>query len=406
MSSNDTTPMPNVQASHICKSCDRPAGFRCSGCSAKDAWYCSKACQKEDWTFHIFYCKPKDKIDTAYFLARSAYIDRMPEHPQTRTDYGFDDVVAPEDASNLLGLYQGLFKALDVTPQDVRKWRRQGTLVEEIKAAYSRLPPDNQGAYYPWFLRNLWVLDKSLSPPAEPWKDFIEKGNRYCGIPLSLSQDERTSYVQGLPKLKQECASFCTTMLSSQHPGPEFSLWIKFGFCACPNSYLEMQLGNTYHALLQKCAFDEFYRAYETSALMALIRSKCSEEIQRNFGYLDSLNAGREPVFPQLEDVLSGSPTEWKTVWELKRFVMGDNEGAAPSIQCDYGFGNCSTEAECQELMAVYRKFFSHQLGDPLDLHKACLKGKIFKYLQGRDGMKLKKKFKSLMKNPYPLSDI
>ncbi|OCH86211.1 hypothetical protein OBBRIDRAFT_250428 [Obba rivulosa] len=388
--SSGNTPATSPPKSHFCRSCDEPATFRCSACSTSDAWYCGKACQKLDWTRHIFDCKPKDEIDTAYYLARSVYGDRIPEHPRTRQDYGFERAFTVESGSNLLGLYQGLMHIHEVSPQDLRKWRRKGSLIEEIKAAFSTSPPDNRGKYYPWFLNNLWVLDKSLPIPAEMENDFLTPGFQYCGIDPSLPPDRRASIMSSWPRRKQECSTFCIPMASRLYPGPESDLWISFGFCVCSNSYTEMQLGNLYYALLKQCTFDEMYHAYDTSRLIALMDSKGLE--------------GARVEFTHLEGVLSGSPREWKTVWELKKFVMGDNTGIPTSVQVDYGFANCAEDAECQELMVVYRKLFTHELGDPMDLHQACIGGKIFEYV--KDRMKLKKKFKVLMKNPYPLPDL
>ena len=74
----------------------------CSGC--RKVYYCSTACQTTNWVFHIFDCKPRDKIKTVYYLARAVYDNLLPEHPQTCEDYGFNRAVTDEEKSKLLGL--------------------------------------------------------------------------------------------------------------------------------------------------------------------------------------------------------------------------------------------------------------------------------------------------------------
>ena len=50
-----------------------------------------------------------------------------------------------DDTSNLLRLYQGLITYQGVEPKTIHRWRVRGRLIEEIKAAYEKLPLDNRG---------------------------------------------------------------------------------------------------------------------------------------------------------------------------------------------------------------------------------------------------------------------
>lgn len=70
----------------------------------------------------------------------------------------------------------------------------------------------------------------------------------------------------------------------------------------------------------------------------------------------------------------------------------------------DYGFSNCKTEEENVELKDVYRTFFDLRDADPIKLHEAAIEGRLFEYVGGL--VKLKKKFRRLMKNPYPLPEF
>lgn len=79
---------------------------RCSAC--QKVFYCSSACQKDDWVVHIFDCKPRRPINTADHLALAVHNKSNPEHPQTREDYGFNRASGNETEFYLLGLYIGM----------------------------------------------------------------------------------------------------------------------------------------------------------------------------------------------------------------------------------------------------------------------------------------------------------
>jgi hypothetical protein len=371
---------------HLCRNCDKPSTRRCSGCKIPTARYCSEKCQRDLWVLHIFECNPKKPINTAYHLARAVYRDRFPDDPQTCEDYGFEKAFTPENRSNLLGLYVGLITRVGVSPKTIHRWRQQGTLIEEIKAAFEKRPESN-GAYYPWFLQNQWVLDPMLHPPTDASHEMMARAWRYAGGSPSSTGEEIHIATTNWPIHKQECFSFCAALLSGWHPSPDQGIWLKFGFCVCPDEYSEGPLARLYQQLLALCSFDEFYAAYDSSALIALFDAK-------------GLNREREP-FRHFEDILAGSPNVNKSVWNLKQYVAVKDGGLIPSIAVDYGFFNCKGETEKLELKEVYNQLFSHRDADPLKLHEATIGGRLFEYVGGF--VKLKKKFNRLMKNPYPL---
>lgn len=169
---------------HSCSVCERPTNKRCLGC--KKVYYCSRRCQTDTWTYHIFECDPSKKINTAYHLAIAAYEDDFPNDPQTCEDYGFTKVFTAYDRSHLLGLYIGLFRALLVTPKELHAWRKEGRLVEEIKAQYETLPPYNRGGYYPWFLQHQYVLDGSPSHASRQTSQLLAQAPEQSAPPPSV----------------------------------------------------------------------------------------------------------------------------------------------------------------------------------------------------------------------------
>ncbi|KAF4566104.1 hypothetical protein EYR36_011519 [Pleurotus pulmonarius] len=131
---------------------------QCSGC--KKVWYCSQACQKSNWVRHIFECQPRQPINTSHHLALAACDKLIPADPQTCIDYGFIRAPTPEARLKLLGVYEVLVVYMNVPARMLHKWRNEGRLLPEIKAALENFPGDRGGHYY-WLLENQHILDES-----------------------------------------------------------------------------------------------------------------------------------------------------------------------------------------------------------------------------------------------------
>ncbi|KIM81256.1 hypothetical protein PILCRDRAFT_821715 [Piloderma croceum F 1598] len=343
---------------HLCQACDEPATRRCSGCKIPAAWYCSEKCQRHRWPLHIFECNPTKPINTAYHLARAVYQDRFPEDPQTSLDYGFKRAFTVENQSKLLGLYIGLILYIKVEPKTIHRWRLKGTMAEEIKSAFEKLPQSNRGSYYPWFLQNQWVINLELTPPTNPVDETLLRAWQYAGGLPTSTREEMDAVKASWPKHKQECFFFCTLLLSSWHPSPEQAAWLNFSFCTCRDEYSETPLAQLYQRLIALSSFDKIYMAYKSSELIALFDCKGLKHDQEQIHHLD--------------DVLARSPYMHKSVWDLKQHVVLEDGCMIPSIAVNY-----------------------------VKLHEAAIGGRLFEYVGGF--VKLKKKLKHLMKNPYLL---
>ncbi|KAJ7044984.1 hypothetical protein C8F04DRAFT_520702 [Mycena alexandri] len=222
------------------------------------------------------------------------------------------------------------------------------------------------------------------------------------GRPNTDTMDQIAAERSTWPKEKQDCDLLCSLIMSEMHPSPELDdLWVTFGFCACHGEAEEQILSAVYGELIQdkKCTFEELYLAYDSSTLIALFDSK-------------KLGT-RAKEIPHLEVVLKGSPRAFQSVWYLKQFVASRQEGKRriPSIAVDYGFLNClKDEAEHTLLEDLYHQLFTLPRArfDPMQLHEACIQGKLYEYAEGL--LKLRKKdqkvLKRLLKNPYPLPDL
>ncbi|KAI0046848.1 hypothetical protein FA95DRAFT_1312677 [Auriscalpium vulgare] len=379
---------------HACgrPNCDKDGLKRCSGCAK--VWYCGQECQRWDWVAHIFHCNPGRPITTADHLALAVDRNFLPEDEQTCADYGFTRAFTPQNQGMLLGLYIGLIEHMGTKPKTVHRWRVQGTLIKEIKATLSKLPEGARGGYYPWFLEHQYVLDQSKAPPASPQEladAAVKRAWVFTGGSSAASMAEILEAEHSEGKDRSSCYQLYRTLLSGWHPSPSMSLWVSFGFCATKTMEEEEDLGVRYMTLIHSCTFDEFCTAYESGSLPTLFRSK------------------DQPLPDQRVIDLLSNHISHPSVWNLKQFILQveQNPNLRPprSVSCDYGFMNCTSSVQTQDLINAYKCYFEHAKSDPLELHQAAIKGELAQYVGTFVVLKPRKKFVALMKNPYPLRE-
>ncbi|KAG1818125.1 uncharacterized protein BJ212DRAFT_1429494 [Suillus subaureus] len=282
---------------------------------------------------------------------------------------------------------------IGIPPKTINDWRVRGVLVEEIKAAYYKIPAELRGGYFPWFLQNQHILNPSAAETQSNVEGdaMVLRAWRFTGGAETDSPADIRARITSMPQDRQSCYLFYVMLLSKVHPAPFDGLWIPFGFCSCACKEEEMYLGGRYQVLITKCTFDEFCDAFRSARILDLFRKN-----------------GINVDLRYLADVLQHHRIR-KSVWVLKQFVIQTNKQNPESrmenfIAFDYGFMNCRKDAEIQALKKVYRSFFERHDANPLALHDAAIRGNIFGYLGSL--MKLNRKHKGLMKNPYPLPGL
>ncbi|KAJ7830773.1 hypothetical protein B0H13DRAFT_1654953 [Mycena leptocephala] len=184
-------------------------------------------------------------------------------------------------------------------------------------------------------------------------------------------------------------------MLGVSFPGPDLDMWVSFGFCACHDESDERFLSTTYQMLVDRSSYEEFFAAYRTSKIIQLLDAKGLR--------------GRHMIHPYLEDVLSGSPNVFKSVWNLKAHVQDKStvrSNLIPSVRIDYGFMSCRSDKEYQDLKDLYKSIFERYDTNPIKLHEACISGSLYAYVLGFFPELKKKnrasKFQRLLRNTYP----
>lgn len=378
-----------------------PALKPCTACNK--TWYCSAACQQSHSAYHIFDCNPPRPINTADRLALAVRQDVIPDDPQTSEDYGFARANRPH---LLLGLYASLLSPskLGVEADTLHRWRLEGTLVENIKKEFQRLPEGNRGACYTRFIGNQHAISGIQYQDMEHWlqstaDDMFRAIWCFIGGSPTASIDTIRRYAKTIPQEQGAPFDLYSLLLTGVQPGPGLELWIMFGFCACVDQEAELQLAQLYTTLFDRCTFAEFCAAYTSSSLLSLFRSK-------GIGITD----------PLIIDVLSGTPSWVKSVWVLKQYIelattLGNDDLFLlpfPSM-LDYGFFNCTTMKEHKLLVKLYKRFFAlGRNAKPLELHQACVQGRLFAYLTEELGSKVKPKgmYQRLLRIPFPLAGI
>ncbi|KAJ7080552.1 hypothetical protein C8R44DRAFT_70268 [Mycena epipterygia] len=391
-----------VAPRHLCASCGVSARVRCSAC--KKVWYCSKECQQKEWPGHLVDCNPGRPITSADRLRAAVHRQTVPEDFETLSDYGFSRV-DEMGGKILLNVYASVFEE-GVRSRDLQKWKTSGILLEEVEKLLKRLEMWKTYQFMRWFEAHRYAFDPTM-PAAEEGGQFalilqaarVKLWNDVGDFP-SQNIDEIDCVIRDHWSEERTAFFLFRSMLEMCHPAPQLDSWVCFGFCACHDEAEEGFLNLTYKILSERCSYDEFFTAYNTSKIIELLDANGLR--------------GRRIVHPYLEDALSGSPRMFKSVWYLKQHAQDTTSvrsNLTPSVNVDYGFMNCTSESEYQDLKEMYKGIFERSDANPLKLHEACISGTLYEYVLGvfpelKTKKNRAKKFKRLLRNLYPLPNI
>ena len=391
-----------------CHICWRPTKRRCGMCN-KD-FYCSESCQEKRSGSHLFMCS-KRPLTSANYLWESLREVQLPEEDDVLQDFGFNNATSVTDKYHLLGLYIGLYLSGKFSAEIIHDWRVKGILVEKIKEFYYGIPEGSRGEYFPWFLKNSYALERSITTDES---QQITAATFYDEAKLYLDIEDRDKRPMNLkPECKGIAYGLLAQILLRFSPDPTQKDYYSLGFVTCRGHYEESTLVNLYLLLVtesdesrfydfynsrrgeeaaRSVTFEQFWKAFEAGKLIELMDSKGLKNLRSGLLFL--------------EGFLSVPPTgPHPSVWSLKQFLkINDLEKRppAPSVLCDYGFGNCRTREETWLLMETYKK--TSETANPLALHQACVKGQLFSFVSLF--VRMQEEWRPLMWNPYPLKDI
>lgn len=350
--------------------------------------------------YHLTKCSARS-MTTADTLCHDVIGDRIPQDSETREHFGFNRCRDRRDQSHLLGLYQGLILPLGIRAIQLNEWREQDILVSKIIQAFSKLSENNRGAYFPWFLRNQYILDNSTPPLQLVGEDNALHRAVNAARPY-LDPEDRDKHVQQLePPSKAHCFLFFAMVLDSSYPSPYWTWsnsWYDFGFVVLRNKYEEDELGRLYSTLvggnrarrdydqslgiepedypnIPTCSFNELWLAYKNGELANLCR-------RYGLGSLLGGNLGLEEFlsFPLNQRELRPS------VWKLKHFLAIDPNhppGNYPEIEAaaqEYGFTSQLNARTRLALRQCYEQLFGKV--NPLRVNEAKDCGKLSEYAE------------------------
>ncbi|KAI6000933.1 hypothetical protein EDC04DRAFT_1069347 [Pisolithus marmoratus] len=373
------------EASGECANCERETTRECSNC--RGPWLCSERCENEyDYYEHTFRCAIGRPLDTADYLVRACctdYLDDLDE--DTKEDFGFTKFASVYDVRRLFGLYVGLIH-MGVGSRELHKWQTEGTLIENITAKYEAIPERKRGGYYPWFCKNLHVFNSGDGPP-----DFLAIARPYLD-PVDREKEPH----QLVPEAKRKSFLLYAMLLNGYHPNPSIQfdtiskeLYFEFGFVTGCGSEGEQVLPWVYKSLIPKCSFTDFWTAFQSNNVVALMDAKGLGPMRRKVQHLEAfMKIGRNHWCP--------------TVWHLRLFVNSADVDPPRHVTVDYGFFNCKTVEEKFSLKGVFKELLESSSVDPMELHAACIKGKLYDFVRGHKP-NVEQRFKRLMATTYPL---
>jgi len=109
----------------------------------------------------------------------------MPQDEDVLEDFGFNNVLFGGDRTYLLGVYRGLYLSGKFSAEDIHEWRVGSILVDKIKEFYYSIAENSRGQYFPWFLKNLYALERPMTKDEAQQKliaTFYDKARPYLDV--------------------------------------------------------------------------------------------------------------------------------------------------------------------------------------------------------------------------------
>lgn len=284
---SDEMPPRQGKFTKRCCHCHQPSSLRCSACRSN---YCSKPCQKKNWSRHLFSCslarRPNDADHLTIFVRRWSHTtgdestqaqilsDLYSDDDLCQT-FGFNNCAARDDVAKLLCFYTHMTSKL--SKRRLQFGVDEGNLRDFIAVVVALIQHEGKEVYrdcacMTWFLHRQSFVDCII--PNWPG-DFAYQPASLRRLERALSIEDRDDDIYPLSESEREVLSLYSILFRDFNnvPGPLTSTWLNFGFCYCTNSGQSTELAKAYVLLAKSgTSLEQIAKAYEEAALPTLMR--------------------------------------------------------------------------------------------------------------------------------------
>ncbi|KAH8691261.1 hypothetical protein BGW36DRAFT_363598 [Talaromyces proteolyticus] len=233
---NDT-----CELSHICKKCGNAA-------------HCNLDCNRSDWYRHKFSCRLGRPIDATDCLVLSCKTNEVDD---VIKEYGFMHFVPGNDRWKLFNQYSGLIINWDTEEEELRSAVKKNKLKEMLTTRCLQTRD-------PAMLRDMqWLKNEEGFGASSEGPGLITLFDA-AREELLLDPDDRNVPITELPPPEKK------QIRNGIKPNVDEDNWIALDFCIAADHNSEQQLASAYGSLVERCSFDEFWKAMADSSITGL----------------------------------------------------------------------------------------------------------------------------------------
>ncbi|KAF2025315.1 hypothetical protein EK21DRAFT_76773 [Setomelanomma holmii] len=230
---------------------------------------------------------------------------------------------------------------------------------------------------------------------SSPVLDSLDRDIMAVARPFLADEDRGVEFSHSLPAAKQYTGHLIGTVLRRNMLSEASSSWYHFGFVTAKDEDEERRIGGYYRELLinakrPQAIFEDIVTGLVNKAIGAVFEAN---------GY-----ASFRTEFPTLAQFLSAPPHERPTVWHMVQYLrVAGREEPVPSLKRDYGFQFCKNHDEILQLKGIYTRILAKC--EPLDLHGACIFGRLAEFARQKS-VYVEHKNRRFLVNDYPNSSV
>jgi hypothetical protein len=274
----------------LCRRCHRAAKCRCSACWT---WYCSRICQRRNWSAHVFTCRtlnrPND-VDFLRLIVRRVKKEMVSENMENihnsllelfaddhicRT-FGFNNCSSWMEAVYLVCLYDTIISRCRSPVKLLQASLEAGDLANLLELCcqqfIEQMGGQSECSCISWFLARQATGPFTIpDPDKETYEIWVAA---FAETIESLKVTDKIVDGRRFNAQEAEVFKLFTTIQPSIWRLPDIcsSAWINFGFCYCKSFLQRQELADKYLALASSNAtFDDIVSAYEASTMAELM---------------------------------------------------------------------------------------------------------------------------------------